>query len=92
MQRWERKYRLLITQDPPGPPQVLRRKADDPAYLAFARELVRLQQTHERLLPKSPPADPAQEISLPEVLQLVERLYQQLARSEAEARAKGRAA
>lgn len=39
---------------------------------------------------KSPLPDPVVEISLPEVLQLVERLYQQLERSEAEVRAKGR--
>ena len=88
--KWERKYRQQMTVEPPKDHIFFRHKADDPSYLAFAKELSRLQLTYDRNIPKSPPADQNILISFPEVLQLVERLYQQLGRWEGEAAAKGR--
>jgi hypothetical protein len=90
VQKWERKYRQQMTVEPPKDPIPSRRKADDPSYLTFVKELTRLQLTYDRSIPKSPPANHNIPISLPEVLQLVEGLYQQLGRWEAEAAARGR--
>lgn len=90
MQKWERKYRQQMVVEPPKDPILSRRKADDPSYLAFAKELSRLQLTYDRSIAKSPSADQSIPISLSGVLQLVEGLYQQLYRWEAEASARGR--
>jgi hypothetical protein len=90
VQKWERKYRQQMAVEPPKDPIPSRRKADDPSYLAFAKDLSRLQLTYDRTIPKSPPPDQNIPIPLPAVLQLVEGLYQQLGRWEAEAAARGR--